>query len=356
MRSLGMDSAGASGSSSPHRSVRHLFVLGVCLLLAFALVGCGRGPKASVTRKPTPVSTASTSVPTTTTSSTTTSTSTTTTTLPSPAPAPVTPLVEPALPGEGQWQSAGDRLAGGWAMYTTQLRPASGLPPSGIACINTAATTTVLYAGTAEPQGVWSHQGEVAPAQQTTLLGAFNSGFKIYAYVTGWYADGHAAMALQAGKASLVTFADGTATVGNWGRDVTPGPSVVAVRQNLDLLVDGGVSAPTVTSPGLWGAVLGGGILTWRSGVGVTAAGDLIYVGGPSLDPAALARLLVAAGAVRAMELDINHEWVSFATFTHPGGAGSGAPVGTNLLPDMYFAPNHYLAPFSRDFFAVFAR
>jgi hypothetical protein len=241
-------------------------------------------------------------------------------------------------------------------MYTTQLRPAAGVPPSGIAWINTAATTTVLYAGTAEPQGVWSHQGEVAPAQQTTLLGAFNSGFKIYAYFTGWYADSHAAMALQPGKASFVTFADGTATVGKWGRDVTIGPSVLAVRQNLDLLVDGGIPAPTVTSPGLWGAVLGGGILAWRSGVGVSAAGDLIYVGGPSLDPAALARLLVAAGAVRAMELDINHEWVSFVAFTHPGGTGSGSLVGTNLLPDMYFAPSHYLAPFSRDFFAIFAR
>ena len=75
------------------------------------------------------------------------------------------------------------------------------------------------------------------------------------------------------------------------------------------------------------------------------------------LDPALLARLLVAGGAVRAMELDINPEWVSFSTFAHAGGtAGGGLVTGANLLSGMYFPPGHYLQPFSRDFFAVFAR
>jgi hypothetical protein len=102
--------------------------------------------------------------------------------------------------------------------------------------------------------------------------------------------------------------------------------------------------------------VLGGGAITWRSGIGVTAAGDLVYAGGPYLDPAALARLLVAARSVRAMELDINPEWVSFSMFAHAGGvAGQGIVGGTNLLAGMYFQPGHYLQPFSRDFFAVFA-
>ena len=36
--------------------------------------------------------------------------------------------------------------------------------------------------------------------------------------------------------------ADGTATVGQWGRDLTMGPDIVAARQNLDLPVDGGVT------------------------------------------------------------------------------------------------------------------
>ena len=76
----------------------------------------------------------------------------------------------------------------------------------------------------------------------------------------------------------------------------------------------------------------------------------------PTSTPPSLARLLVAAGAVRAMELDINPEWVSFSTFAHAGGmAGQGVVGGANLLAGMYFQPSHYLQPFSRDFFAVFA-
>ncbi len=260
------------------------------------------------------------------------------------------------MPGEGVWQPVtGDKLARGYAVYTTQLRSAAGSPSAGLAWIDSAATRLALYAGSSEPYGTWPQQGVVAVAQLPTLLAAFNSGFKIYSYQTGWYEQGRSAVPLQAGAASLVIFTNGTATVADWGRDVSLGPTVAAVRQNLTLLVDHGVAAATAAAPGQWGAVLGGGTFTWRSGVGVTAAGDLIYAGGPSLSPAALARLLIAAGAVRAMELDINPQWVSFATFTHAGGiAGGGILAGTNLLAGMYYQPGHYLQPYSRDFFAVF--
>jgi hypothetical protein len=267
-------------------------------------------------------------------------------------------LVAPSLPGEGVWQpAAGARLHRGYGIYTTELRAGAGLPPAGIAWVDTAATRISLYAGTSEPYGTWPRQGAVGGADLPLLLAAFNGGFKIYSYSTGWYAGGRTAVSLQPGAASLVIFSNGAATVGDWGRDVGGGPNVAAVRQNLTLLVDHGATVPNASAPYQWGAVLGGGTYTWRSGVGVTAAGDLVYVGGPSLDPGSLARLLVAAGAVRAMELDINPEWVSFATFVHAGGlAGGGVVSGANLLPGMYFTPFHYLQPFSRDFFAVFAR
>ncbi|HEX3426646.1 MAG TPA: hypothetical protein VHT30_10980 [Acidimicrobiales bacterium] len=266
--------------------------------------------------------------------------------------------MEPSLPGEGAWQpDVGATVGGRAAIYTTELRPAAGTPAAGIAWMDSAAATVSLYAGTSEPNGIWPQQANVAAAEQPGLLAGFNSGFKIYSYRTGWYDHGVTAMSLQAGAASFVIFADGTATVAAWGRDVTMGPNVVAVRQNLTLLVDGGVAASTVASYRLWGAVLHGGAQTWRSGIGVTAGRDLVYVGGPGLDPAALAQLLIAAGAVRAMELDINPEWVSFSLFAHAGGA-AGAPItaASNLLPTMYLRAGHYLEPFSRDFFAVFAR
>ena len=58
-----------------------------------------------------------------------------------------------------------------------------------------------------------------------------------------------------------------------------------------------------------------------------------------------LADILARAGAVRAMELDINTDWVDFATYHPHSASGLAAPAnGTNLLPDMYGGPNRYFA------------
>ena len=64
-----------------------------------------------------------------------------------------------------------------------------------------------------------------------------------------------------------------------------------------------------------------------------------------------LAEILRRAGAVRAMELDINTYWTSFISYRHPGGAAAA-----NLLADMDRSPLRYLTPDDRDFFAVYLR
>jgi hypothetical protein len=58
---------------------------------------------------------------------------------------------------------------------------------------------------------------------------------------------------------------------------------------------------------------------------------------------------MVHAGAVRAMELDINSYWPSFITYRFPG-----AKQAANLLPGMERSPLRYLSPDDRDFFAVY--
>ena len=112
-----------------------------------------------------------------------------------------------------------------------------------------------------------------------------------------------------------MVYPNGTSTVGKWGQDVTMTPDVVSVRQNLDLLVDGGQPVPglNATDTSQWGYTLGNQVYVWRSGLGVTADGALVYVGGPGLNITDLADLLARAGAVRAMELDINTDWVNFS-------------------------------------------
>ena len=256
----------------------------------------------------------------------------------------------------GAWQAAGRPAFGSPAVYTTLLTPSGGGPTVGAARLDTSRLRVVLYAGTTDPGGTWSAQGDVAPSLYPSLVATFNSGFKFNQSRGGFYADGRAGVALRTGAASLVIYSDGSATVGQWGRDATLGADVAAVRQNLDLLVDSGRPAGNVASGNLqvnWGFMLNGMIVNWRSGLGVDSSGQLVYVGGPGMDPAGLAGALIAAGAVRAMELDVNPAWVSFDTFTSGPG---GAPSGTKLLANMNYAANHYLSPESRDFLAVFTR
>jgi hypothetical protein len=58
-------------------------------------------------------------------------------------------------------------------------------------------------------------------------------------------------------------------------------PDVVAVRQNLSLIADGSrpVANLAHSSTATWGATVGNKTLVWRSGVGITSSGALVYAG-----------------------------------------------------------------------------
>jgi hypothetical protein len=64
-----------------------------------------------------------------------------------------------------------------------------------------------------------------------------------------------------------------------------------------------------------------------------------------------IARALVGAGVVRAVELDINPEWVAGYLYIHHRGVPSAVPV----VPGQLGIPGRFLAPYSRDFFTILA-
>ena len=131
-------------------------------------------------------------------------------------------------------------------------------------------------------------------------------------------------------------------------RKVEPGRAVVLARQNLPLLVEGGRPNPTIERHA-WGDTLGNAVRVWRSGVGVDRHGNLIYAAADYQTARTLAAIFIHAGAVRAMELDINAEWPSFITYPLPGGRN---PV--KLVPNYQQSATRYLVPDDRDFFAVY--
>jgi hypothetical protein len=286
-----------------------------------------------------------------------------TTQAPVDVPVPVQLLASPALPGEGQWQPTGRTGADGLPLlYTTFVRPdpIHTSLVTGLAWLDPKRVRLDLYSGYDQPGGKgWALTGPLPDEVRPALVAAFNSGFKLADSRGGYMAEGRVAPGhpLVTGKASFIIRADGTATVGLWGRDAAPGPDIRAVRQNLQLLIDGGKEAPNldINSLANWGWTVKNATLVWRSGVGVDAQGHLIYAGGNGLSVHSLANVLLAAGCVRAMELDINSQWVAFLSYaTNPAVPGGAAP--TKLIPDMRTSVNRYFQPSNRDFFAVFAR
>ncbi len=276
-----------------------------------------------------------------------------------PAPAPVPLVVSPALPAEGRWQPVGSLVHGQPGMYEAQFR-ADTVYTSEITSavwIDTRLMKVGLVPGLTEPGGTWLHPPYITPAELATVAAAFNGGFRFQDAKGGFYLDGRTAVPLRAGAASLVIYNNGSVNIGSWGTQVTLNPDVVAVLQNLVLMVDGGQVATSATynDTSVWGSTLGASIVVARSGIGVTADGALVYVAGPALTARTLAEALQRAGAVRAMTLDINPEWVTLNFYSHPDASNPSLVQPSKLYPQMQRPADRYLGPTqeSRDFLMV---
>lgn len=277
-----------------------------------------------------------------------------------PTPANLRPLDTPPLPAEGVWRPAGRLVHGVPALYVTALRPDAVHTSlaTGVAWLDPTLLRAVMYAGVRLPGGAWANEAPIPTARRAGLVAAFNSGFKLKDSQGGYYAEGKTVRPLVAGGASFVIDDTGRPTVAQWGRDVVMSPHVASVRQNLVLIVDGGSPVPGLAdnTGRRWGFTLGNKVLVWRSGVGVAPNGALVFAAGNGLSALSLAQVLVTAGAVRAMELDINSEWTRFFIYNAPDALHPDAVLGTKLVPDMRSSPSLYLENETRDFFALFAR
>ncbi|HET9171046.1 MAG TPA: phosphodiester glycosidase family protein [Actinospica sp.] len=285
---------------------------------------------------------------------------------PHPHPRPTTPVDLPVnipaqaanpLPGEGVWHTVTSDAAGNPVIEEAALRPdaqhTSELAYA--AWMNQSALSFTLQPGYQQPGGSWPVPDQLTGSTLKGLVATFNGGFKVHPNdaLGGYYADGTTASPLVDGKAAEVFYRDGSLRIGVWGSGLTMTPDVVAVRENLSPLVEGGTVQVTsgAGSSAQWGYTINNDYYIARSGVGITASGDLVYVSGSALSVQTLAQLLKAAGAVNAMELDINPDWVSFMTYS--GQAAHPAPA---KLWDFVQPADRYLQPASRDFVSVHLR
>lgn len=291
-------------------------------------------------------------------------------TLPQPGPStkagrdpgapPALPLLSgvAALPGEAVWVPGRTGSGGRPLIYTSYLRPDRRhlSVVAGVAWMRAGTSGAHLVAGTQQPGGArWPGHAAVPAADVPKLVATFNSGFKMADTPGGFYLNGRSSRPLRNGIAALVIDRTGQITVGQWGRDVTMSPDVVAVRQNLALVVDGGKPVPglSVDAGNHWGTTRSQFQYTWRSGLGVDAGGNLVYVAGNTMNLTTLAAAMVDAGIVRGMQLDIHSGMASFSSWRPVSG---GESVPRKLLPGMTRSAYRYLVADQRDFIYLTAR
>jgi Phosphodiester glycosidase len=267
-------------------------------------------------------------------------------------------IVTPALPGEGNLKTV-YKVNGKAAIQVGFLRPDAQHTSylAGVAIMQRSLLRFVQHAGFSEP-------GKLADLKSTDVLkgadlvrlaATFNSAFKIKDSLGGYYQNRVLVKPLVAGKATFAIYSDGHADIGLWGTEVSMNPTVVSVRQNLSMLIDNGVVSPNLNESVLqkWGWTVKNAHLVWRSGVGIDLNGNIIYVAGNALSVQSLANVLKAAGAVRAMEFDINPYWISYMWYPTTTDGVMKAPM--KLVPFTRPA-QRYFSQSSRDFFAVYAR
>ncbi|MDX6355880.1 MAG: hypothetical protein QOF98_2783, partial [Streptomyces sp.] len=273
-----------------------------------------------------------------------------------PLHAPMRPLVSPTLPGEGVYRTLSS-VHGEPLVQGTYVRPDAEHTSyeAAVAWISGKHSRFQLHPGFREPGETFDVPPTIPEGERTNLVATWNGGFRITDGGSrgGFYLDGKTAGELRDGAASEVFYRDGSIKIGVWGRDARMTPDVVGVRQCLELMVDGGAVVPDIDDDSKWGVSDQSRMYVPRSGVGVTAQGDIIMVVGQALSARSLAELMQRAGAVRAMPLDMNRAWPSFMSYD--GSHQPANPTPTNIL-DFEDPPDRYYVQATRDFVAVYAR
>jgi hypothetical protein len=269
-------------------------------------------------------------------------------------PARIKSVFARRLPGEGQWERTGPLVNGGPAVLVTTFRTELAYPRivAYVAWFDHTRTSLAFYPGRYEPPSAPVRGPMSVPHDQRwRLLAAFNGGFTYIDGHNGSSIDGRTYEPLKDGLATLVGYRNGRVAIKTWTGGPNAGPQVVFARQSLPPIIQSGRLNPNLNDSSQWGYTLGNAVRVWRTGVGIDRHGNLIYAAANDQTVITLARILQRAGAVQAMQFDINPEWPSLITYTHQGGL---TPM--KIVPNVMQPATRYLVPDDRDFFTVYRR
>jgi len=275
--------------------------------------------------------------------------------LPSLKPSSVNSPAKPALSFEGEWLPTKIVVNGQVAARVARIRPDAA---------HTSFLDTLVWfdpkllafqeiPGTLEPTGKFDRGNGKVPKQLAPFyIAGINGGYKTDNMHGGFIYKGKTVIPMVDGAATFLTYPDGVFDIETWGHDVIK-PGFVSARQNLTPLVSKGKNLAKKDAAAKWGSsaqgTASGRIFVWRSAIGVRADGSVIHLVGPSLSTRDMADLLIRAGVVRGMALDMNMGWASSYFY---GPYGAGVPMD----PQITHPVSRFKASSTRDFIAVYAK
>jgi len=301
---------------------------------------------------------------------------------PSPKVAPPVAAVEPALQaaplyrprdvgplyatqraeGDGVWVRAEPDPAGDAPVsYKTLIHPDPERSYAELFVVALDLTRVELHAmaGSTEPENetreahAYARAAAVPPEQRPRLLAAFNGGFKSTHGHFGMHVDGVTLAQPKPQACTVASFPEMGLSIGTF--DKLPEPERAAwFRQTPRCMVEAGVLHPALANSRSWGATVDGKTVIRRSAIGLSQAGDVLFVGiSNSTTAEALARGMQHAGAHSVAQLDVNYSFPRFLFYQHTSAGVETVPLAEGFV----YSEGQYVegrAP--RDFFYLTRR
>ncbi len=269
-------------------------------------------------------------------------------------PPPIKPVFADVLPGEGTWKPTGPPVGRRAPVLVTTFRSELDYPRivAYVAWFDHTRTSLGFYPGRYEPPNAPVRGPTSVPyGQRWRLLATFNGGFTYIDGHNGSSINGLSYEPLKDGLATLIGYRDGRIDIKTWTGGPNAPPTVAFARQSLPLIIHKGRLNPALNDSLQWGFTLGNAVRVWRTGVGIDRRGNVVYAAANDQTVITLAQILQRAGAVQAMEFDINPEWPTLITYRHHHGLEP-----TKVVPNVQQPATRYLVTDDRDFFTVYRR
>lgn len=269
-----------------------------------------------------------------------------------------------SAPGDGVWVPIADPQHPDDAprMFKTLVHPDKLRSWSAVSVVAVDLRQVDLHmmAGTHEPKNStreafqYERQAIIPAEHHQELLGAFNGGFRAEHGHYGMRVDGVTLVKSRRLACYIGKYPDDRLRIGDWKALKDTADHAVWWRQTPSCMVDDNKLHPglRVEKNTHWGATLDGDTIIRRSALGLSADGQILYVGiGDFTTARVIARGMQHVGATQVAQLDVNWSYPKFVLY-QPREPGSTELEATPLCKGFEFSEDEYVRKQAdRDFF-----